>query len=100
MYSIIPGDTGNWVIVPQKEQHRWKFFLRTKNNRVPIKLELDGKNLWAYVEGEIWVFTKPHPATFQKEFMRQNGRAMFYGARGADHDRLAYNMLILERKIR
>lgn len=87
------GDSGILSIYANAS-HRYKFWqIDSEGNKAPISFKRAGSKLMAAVVGDIAVYKKPNPNEFHREYMRENGLAMYRGLAGCDHDRLVENML-------
>lgn len=90
MYSIQNIGAVRMIELPQNDGLRFRFF---KEDGSKIKLKAEGSKLRAFVTGKIVVKKLPHTNTFHREYMRQNGLALYRGLQGCDTERLVENML-------
>jgi hypothetical protein len=91
MYSLlnVGGDVRR-IEMHERDSLRFRFF---NENKKRIRFKREGSKLVAFVKGKIAVYKKPHTNKFHREYMRQNGLALYRGLPGCDSEQLTDNML-------
>lgn len=67
---------------------------RVKQGGQPVKVRQVGGRVVAVLGAEpVELYKKPHATTYHREYMRQNGLALYRGLPGTDAEQILDNML-------
>lgn len=91
-YEIHGEGISRILVVQTIAANRWRFYQIKEGKRIIVKLKQAGGKCFAVVSDKVLVFSKPHPAVYHKEYIRQNARAQWMGGR-LKPDMIMDNML-------